>query len=109
MAARTTRTTRAARKATSAAGRIANLALATARQARAAVLHAKENVAARADGARSRASEAVSLLEKVFEERVQGAISRLGVPTAHDVRALSQQVARLQQSVDRLRRSRARA
>jgi polyhydroxyalkanoate synthesis regulator phasin len=45
----------------------------------------------------------------VFENRVQNAISKLGVPTARDVRALSRQVAQLQQSVDQLRRSRARA
>jgi poly(hydroxyalkanoate) granule-associated protein len=134
MAARTKRKTRAARKATTPAGRIqalrANalgavdkifkqgvalqargrkLAAAKAKEAREAVMGAREAVTARADEARVRTMDAVSQLEKVFENRVQGAISKLGVPTARDVRALSRQVAQLQQSVDQLRRARARA
>ena len=134
MAARTTkRATRAARKATP-AGKLAllrnnalgavdkivkqgaelqargrKLAVAKAKEARAAVLEARETVTARADAARVRTMDAVSQLEKVFENRVQNAISKLGVPTARDVRALSRQVAQLQQSVDQLRRARARA
>jgi len=78
------------------------LATAKARQARAAL----------DDGAvlvKSRAVQAVGAFEKVFEDRVGRAIGKLGVPTARDVRALSRQVAHLQQSVDQLRRSRARA
>jgi len=51
----------------------------------------------------------VTHLEKVFEARVGAAMGRLGVPSARDVRALSRQVAQLQQSVDQLRRARARA
>ncbi len=78
------------------------LALAKARSARIAL-------GARADEARVRAVDAVSHLEKVFETRVSQAISKLGVPTSRDMRALSRQVAALQQSVDRLRRTRARA
>ena len=134
MAARTKRNTRTTRKATSPAGRIeqirANamgavdkivkqgaalqtrarkLAVAQAKEARAAVIEARETVTARADEAKTRTMDAVSKLEKVFENRVQGAIAKLGVPTARDVRALSRQVAQLQQSVDQLRRSRARA
>ena len=58
--------------------------------------------------ARSRTADAVSRIERVFEDRVTGVISRLGVPTARDVKALSRQVAHLQQSVDQLRRARAR-
>jgi poly(hydroxyalkanoate) granule-associated protein len=85
------------------------LAVAKAKEARAAVAEVREAVTARADAARSRTMDAVSQLEKVFENRVQGAISKLGVPTARDVRALSRQVAQLQQSVDQLRRARARA
>jgi poly(hydroxyalkanoate) granule-associated protein len=134
MAARTTkRTTKAARKATP-AGKLEllrknalgavdkivkqgnelqakgrKLAVAGAKEARAAVTGVREAVTARADAARVRTLDAVSALEKVFENRVQGAISKLGVPTARDVRALSRQVAQLQQSVDQLRRSRARA
>jgi poly(hydroxyalkanoate) granule-associated protein len=134
MAARTKRNIRTARKAKSPAGRMAELranalgavdkivkqgaalqtkarklAVAKAKEARAAVIEAKDTVTARADEARARTMGAVSQLERVFENRVQGAISRLGVPTARDVRALSRQVAQLQQSVDQLRRSRARA
>ena len=134
MAARTKRTTRTTRKAASPAGRIAELrsnamgavdkivkqgtalqakarklAVSKAKEARAAVLGARDTVTARADEARTRTMDAVSQLERVFENRVQNAISKLGVPTARDVRALSRQVAQLQQSVDALRRTRARA
>jgi poly(hydroxyalkanoate) granule-associated protein len=70
---------------------------------------ARDAVMARADQARARTAGAVSQLERVFETRVTRVISRLGVPTARDVRALSRQVAQLQESVDRLRRARARA
>jgi poly(hydroxyalkanoate) granule-associated protein len=73
------------------------------------VQEARHAVAARADEARSKTVDAVSQLEKVFEQRVSRAVSKLGVPTARDVRALSRQVTQLQQSVDQLRRSRARA
>lgn len=70
---------------------------------------ARDAMLARAGEARVRTVDAVSQLEKVFENRVTRAISRLGVPTARDVRALSRQVTQLQQSVDQLRRARARA
>jgi poly(hydroxyalkanoate) granule-associated protein len=134
MAARTKRNTRTTRKATAAVGKLdqlrsnalgavdkivkqgtvlqakaRKLATAKAKEARAAVMGARDTVTARADEARTRTMDAVSQLEKVFENRVQSAISKLGVPTARDVRALSRQVAQLQQSVDQLRRSRARA
>jgi poly(hydroxyalkanoate) granule-associated protein len=85
------------------------VAFAKAKQAEALVADVREAVTARGLAARSRTMDAVSQLEKVFQNRVQNAISKLGVPTARDVRALSRQVAQLQQSVDQLRRSRARA
>ena len=78
------------------------LAIAKTRQARNAVI-------ARADEARSMAAGAVTKFERVFQDRVTGVVSKLGIPTARDVRALSRQVAALQQSVDQLRRVRARA
>ena len=134
MAARNTkRTTRAARKATPAGklellrknalgavdkivkqgaglqARGRKLAVAKAKQARAVVVDMREAVAASGLAARARTLDAVSQLERVFENRVQNAISKLGVPTSRDVRALSRQVAQLQQSVDQLRRARARA
>jgi poly(hydroxyalkanoate) granule-associated protein len=65
-------------------------------------------VVARAEQARSATAGAVSKFERVFQHRVSGVISKLGVPTARDVRALSRQLAALQQSVDQLRRARAR-
>jgi poly(hydroxyalkanoate) granule-associated protein len=83
------------------------LAIAKVEAAKEAVEAAKEAVIARTGEARSRASEVVSSLEKVFEQRVSGAISRLGVPTAKEVRDLSRQVAQLKASVERLRRARA--
>ncbi len=70
---------------------------------------AREAAIARAEDARSRAVDAVTGLEKLFEQRVSSAIARLGVPTSRDVRALSRQVAQLQASVQQLKRARARA
>ena len=70
---------------------------------------AREAAIARAEGARTRAVDAVTSLEKIFEARVSRAIARLGVPTSRDVRALSRQVAQLQASVQQLKRARARA
>ena len=70
---------------------------------------AREALATRAAEARIRTTDAATRFERAFEHRVSQAMSRLGVPTARDVRSLSRQVAQLQQSVDQLRRSRARA
>lgn len=69
---------------------------------------AGKSFAAGAEQARSRTTEAVSQLERVFEQRVSKVITKLGVPSARDVRALTKQVAELQASVESLRRSRAR-
>ena len=77
-------------------------AVASARAARRAVI-------ARAAEARDTTREAVSSFERMFEKRVSRAIAVLGVPSARDVRVLSRQVAELQQSVEKLRRARARA
>jgi poly(hydroxyalkanoate) granule-associated protein len=70
---------------------------------------ARDAACAGAERAKARTVEAVTQLERVFEQRVSRAISSLGVPTAKDVRALSRQVAQLQASVEQLHRSRARA
>jgi poly(hydroxyalkanoate) granule-associated protein len=67
---------------------------------------AREAASARVDEARSRTVEVVTQLEKVFEERVSKAISRLGVPSAKEVRQLALEVAQLKASVARLRRAR---
>jgi len=66
-------------------------------------------IPARLDQLRATTREAVSSFERMFEKRVSRAIAMLGVPSSRDVRALSRQVAELQQSVDKLRRARARA
>src|SRR5258707_13213150 len=60
----------------------------------------------RAGEARTRTVQAVSQLERVFEQRVSKAVRKLGVPSAAEVRALSRQASELQASVQRLRRSR---
>ena len=70
---------------------------------------ARDAAIARAEETKVKTVEAVSQLEKVFEQRVSKVISKLGVPTTKDVRALSRQVAQLQASVDRLGRSRSRS
>jgi len=70
---------------------------------------ARKAVASGAEEARTRTVQAVSQLERVFERRVSKVITKLGVPSARDVRALTKQVAELQASVDQLRRSRGRA
>jgi poly(hydroxyalkanoate) granule-associated protein len=72
-------------------------------------MKARHAVCAQAGEAKARTVDAVNHLEKVFEQRVSRAISKMGVPTTKDVRALSRQVAQLQASVEQLRRSRARA
>ena len=99
---RTTRTARTVRTTRKTLDLIKSIAIAKARQARAAIDNGTL-------AATSRAAKAVGSFEKVFEDRVGRAIGKLGVPTARDVRALSRQVAHLQQSVDQLRRARARA
>ena len=127
MARTTKRTTRNARAARTSAARLDRLKAAAVTQAKAiarqgaalqvegrklAALKARQARAAIAAGteqATSRVSDFVSRFEKVFEDRVGRAISKLGVPTSRDVRALSRQVAHLQQSIDSLRRTRARA
>jgi len=67
---------------------------------------ARDNAAVRVEEARARAVDAANRFERAFVTR---AMSRLGVPTAREVRALSREVATLKASVQRLSRSRARA
>lgn len=84
-------------------------AIARVHAAQDAAVSVKDAAIARAEEAKAKTVEAVSHLEKVFEQRVSRAISKLGVPTTKDVRALSRQVSQLQASVDRLNRTRSRA
>ena len=73
------------------------------------VENARASAAIRVEEARTRAADAVNQLERAFESRVTRAMSRLGVPTAREVRALAREVATLKASVQRLSRTRARA
>ena len=59
--------------------------------------------------ARARTVEVMTQFEKAFEQRVSKTISRLGVPSAKEVRALSREVSMLKANVEKLRRTRARA
>ena len=68
---------------------------------------AQDAVIARTDEARARTVQVMTQLERVFEQRVAKTISRLGVPSAKDVRELSRQVSQLKSSVEKLRRARA--
>jgi poly(hydroxyalkanoate) granule-associated protein len=79
------------------------------RTAMAGVEAARDNAAIRVEEARTRAIDTVNQLERAFEARMTRAMSRLGVPTAREVRALAREVATLKASVQRLTRSRARA
>ena len=117
--ARTPRKTKAAKPATPAAA-FRNFTLSarkaietgietTRKLAAGTAAEARKAAVARAGAARTRTLQAVTHLEEVFEQRVSSAIARLGVPTSRDVRALSRQVARLQASVEQLKRARARA
>jgi poly(hydroxyalkanoate) granule-associated protein len=77
--------------------------------AMAGVEAARDNAALRVEEARTRAVDTVNQLERAFEARVTRAMSRLGMPTSREVRALAREVATLKASVQRLSRSRARA
>ncbi len=70
---------------------------------------ARESAVVRIEEARARATRAANQFERAFESRVTRAMSRLGVPTSREVRALAREVASLKASVQRLSRSRARA
>ena len=75
----------------------------------AGVQAARDTAANRIDEARAKAIGTVNQLERAFETRVTRAMSRLGVPSSREVRALAREVATLKASVQRLARSRARA
>ena len=70
---------------------------------------ARETAAATVEEARTRTAKVVNQLEKAFEARVTKAMSRMGVPTSREVRALAREVASLKASVQKLSRSRGRA
>jgi len=63
---------------------------------------AQETVQTRVGGAREQAQETLDSLEALFQKRVERAMHQLGVPTAAEIRVLSQRVAQLNETVQRL-------
>ncbi len=67
-----------------------------------AVDEVRGDVESRVDGVRKSAQTNWDKLEKVFEQRVARALSRLGVPTSEEIRELSNRVAELNKRVTEL-------
>ena len=61
----------------------------------AGVQAARDSAATRIDEARAKAMGTVNQLERAFETRLTRAMSRLGVPSSREVRALAREVATL--------------
>jgi poly(hydroxyalkanoate) granule-associated protein len=72
------------------------------RMVRDAFDNAQETLQSRVGGARSQAQETWDNLEALFQSRVQRAMHQLGMPTADEIRALTQRVAELNETVRRL-------
>lgn len=89
--------------------KLGRAAIARVDSARRTVEAARDNAAVAIEEARAKAIDTVNGFERAFEARMTRAMSRLGVPTAREVRALAREVATLKASVQRLTRSRARA
>ncbi len=62
----------------------------------------KDDVESRVDKVRKSAQTNWDKLEKVFEQRVARALSRLGVPTSEEIKSLSRQVEQLNKRVAEL-------
>ena len=56
--------------------------------------------------ARDKTVEAVTQMQRAFEQRVSRAVSRLGIPSNKEVRALAREVSQLKANVEKLRRIR---
>jgi poly(hydroxyalkanoate) granule-associated protein len=65
----------------------------------------RETVDERSAGVRNKASETIDNLEGIFQSRVQKALQQLGMPTSHEIGALSRKVNELNRSVQALTRS----
>ena len=63
---------------------------------------AQETLQSRVGGAREQAQETMDNLEVLFQQRVQRAMHQLGVPTAEEIRVLTQRVAELNDNVKRI-------
>jgi poly(hydroxyalkanoate) granule-associated protein len=69
----------------------------------------RHTVEARAAKMRGKADETLENIESIFQTRVQRALQQLGMPTSHEIAALSRKVNELNRSVQALTRSRSRA
>jgi|GEM_PF-769537 poly(hydroxyalkanoate) granule-associated protein len=69
---------------------------------RATLENAQGTLQSRAGGARSQAQEAWGSLESLFQGSVHRAMRQFGVPTADDIRELTESVAELHASVERM-------
>jgi poly(hydroxyalkanoate) granule-associated protein len=69
----------------------------------------RESIDTRASAARGKANEALDNLEQIFQSRVQKALQQLGMPTSHEIGALSRKVNELNRSVQALTRSKSTA
>jgi poly(hydroxyalkanoate) granule-associated protein len=65
----------------------------------------RETVDTRTAAARGKANETLDNLEQMFQARVQKALQQLGMPTSHEIGALSRKVNELNRSVQALTRS----
>lgn len=66
----------------------------------------RESLDERTAAARGKANEALDNLEQIFQTRVQKALQQLGMPTSHEIGALSRKVNELNRSVQALTRGR---
>ncbi|HEX9208636.1 MAG TPA: phasin family protein [Steroidobacteraceae bacterium] len=64
--------------------------------------NAQETLQARVGDAREQAQDTLDSLEVLFQKRVQRAMHQLGVPTAEEIRVLTQRVAELNENVRRM-------
>jgi poly(hydroxyalkanoate) granule-associated protein len=69
----------------------------------------RETLDSRTAAARGKANEALDNLEQIFQSRVQKALQQLGMPTSHEITALSRKVNELNRSVQALTQARPRA
>ena len=74
---------------------------------RGAIDTAQGSMQARIDDVMTQANQTWDSLELLFQNRVQQALTRIGVPTADEVRALTRRVAELNDSVKSLSRKQA--
>jgi poly(hydroxyalkanoate) granule-associated protein len=65
----------------------------------------RQEVETRTATARGKANEAIDNLEEIFQARVQKALQQLGMPTSHEISALSRKVNELNRSVQALTRT----